>query len=342
MTDPVQRVRIVETGWERDLEVERGPEQLPELEGDEVLVKVEACGVCYRDLIDRAGRIPFIQVPIVPGHEAAGRVVALGPEAKQWKVGDRVGSMHRNACGECEPCRAGHTSLCNTAAYVLGLLVDGGYARHLKMPESGFFPIPESLSGPEASVMHCTFGTAWRALVTVGGLKKGERVIVTGANGGVGAAGVQIAARFSDDVTAVVRDEKHEAFVRELGAHRVVVDTDGTFHKKAKGADLVLENVGAPTFNASLRSLKVGGRISVVGNVVEQRVELNLGYIVVNALKVLGPGGATRDDMAAVFQEHARKPFRVAIDRTMDLERADEAQRMVLRGGLHGRVVLIP
>jgi D-arabinose 1-dehydrogenase-like Zn-dependent alcohol dehydrogenase len=109
-----------------------------------------------------------------------------------------------------------------------------------------------------------------------------------------------------------------------------------------RGVDLVLENVGSPTFNAGLRSLKVGGRLALVGNVVEARVELNLGYIVVNAIRILGPGGATRDDMTAIFAEHARRAFHVPIDRTLPLERADEAQRTVLRGGLRGRVVLLP
>lgn len=338
----VSRVRIVTTGFEHPLEVVRGEDELPIPEGDQVVVAVEACGVCYRDLIDRAGRIPFIQTPIVPGHEAVGRVIATGPDAHELGVGDRVASMHRNACGECEACLAGHTSLCTTAAYVLGLLVDGGYAKHLVMPQSGLYRMPEDIPASGAAVLHCTFGSSWRALVTVGGLAKGERVLITGANGGLGSAAVQIAARFTDDVIAVVRDASHTDWLKSLGASRVIVDTDGSFHRQVSGVSIALECVGSPTFNACLRSLAVGGRLAVVGNVVEKRTELNVGYIVVHALKILGPGGATRADMEAVLAAHREKPFQVPIHKEFPLEAADEAQAMTLRGGLRGRVVVVP
>lgn len=337
----VDHVRIVETGFEAPLEIVRDG-AVPTPEGDQVVVRVEACGVCYRDLIDRAGRIPFIQLPIVPGHEAVGRVIAVGPDARELAVGDRVASMHRNACGECEPCRAGHTSLCQAAAFVLGLLVDGGYARHLVMPESGFYRVPDELPATEAAVLHCTFGSSYRALVTVGGLTEGERVLVTGANGGLGSAAVQIAARYTDDVIAVVRDASHTDWLRSLGASKVIVDTDGSFHRQVSGVRLALECVGSPTFNAALRSLVVGGRLAVVGNVVEKRTELNVGYIVVNAIKILGPGGATRADMAEVLAMHRAKPFHVPIHRVFPLADADEAQRTTLGGGLRGRVVVVP
>lgn len=339
-----QRVRIVETGWEDDLAPEMGVDAQPSPEADEVIVKIEAAGVCFRDLIDREGRIPFIQTPIVPGHEGVGRVVAVGPDVSEWKVGDRVASMHRNACGECGACKTGNTSLCESAAFVLGLLADGTYARFLKMPESGLFAVPEDMPAAEAAVMHCTFGTAWRSMVTVGGLSKGERVIVTGANGGVGSAGVQIAARFANEVVAIVRTEGHEEFLKGLGATRVVVSPDSDFHRldDLGGFDLVLDNVGAPTFNASLRCLGVGGRYAAVGNVTAERASLNVGLVIVMGLKIAGAGGATRADMKALFAEHARRPFDVAVDREMKLEQADEAQRILRKGGLEGRIVLIP
>lgn len=342
-TAPCRAARLDEIGWDRDLSLDFGPDEPASPIGEEVLVRVEACGVCFRDLIDREGRIPFIRTPIVPGHEVCGRVAAVGPEVRDWKVGDRVGTMHRDACGLCPACRTGNTSLCVAAAHVLGLMADGGYARFVTMPESGLFALPDGMSAAEAAVMHCTFGTAWRSMVTVGGLSKGERVLVTGANGGVGSAAVQIAARFASEVVAVVRSAEHVAFVESLGATRVVVSADGQFHKAGlPPIDLAIENVGSACFNASLRSLTVGGRLAIVGNVDAARVELNLGLLVVKGLKVLGAGGATRGDMAALFAEHARQPFRVAIDRAWPLERADEAQRTVKLGGLHGRIVLIP
>src|SRR4029079_8344036 len=125
---------------------------------------------------------------------------------------DRVGSMHRDACGACKACARGETTLCEGAGWVLGLLADGGYARHLLVPESALFAVPESLAPAEAAVMHCTFGTAYRDLVTLGRLEAGERVLVTGASGGVGMAAVQLAARLGAEVVGVVRDERRRAF----------------------------------------------------------------------------------------------------------------------------------
>jgi acryloyl-coenzyme A reductase len=339
-----ERIRLNEVGWDRPLAHEASAEPLAEPREAWVVVEVEACGVCHRDLLDRSGRFPFLQLPITPGHEVAGRVVAVGPEVSTFRAGDRVGTMHRDACGECRSCLAGETSLCERAAAVLGILVDGGYARHLSIPESALFSVPKGLSAAEAAVMHCTFGTAYRDLRTLGRLSSGERVLITGANGGVGSAAVQIAARLGAEVVAVIRDERHRAFVEGLGAHRVVVDPGGGFHKSSAvgRVDLGLDTVGEPTFNAALRSLRVGGRLVVVGNVVPEKVSLNLGYVITQGLSILGGSGATRREMAELFALHAERPLRIAVDRTLPLARAEEAQRLVKAGGLEGRVVLVP
>ncbi len=337
----VARVRLTATGFDQDLVYEANADALPAPTGTQVSIAVEACGVCYRDLIDRGGRFPFLRLPVTPGHEVAGRVVAVGPDAHDFKPGDRVGTMHRDACLECERCRAGETSLCRSAMWVFGIMADGGYASSLLAPESALFAMPASLPAPQAAIQHCTFGTAYRDLVTLGRLAAGERVLVTGANGGVGSAAVQIAARVGAHVIAVVRDARHGDALRALGAAEVLVDAGSTFHG-AVGADkldVALDTVGAATFNASLRSLRVGGRLVVVGNIQPERASLNLGYVITNGITIIGGSGATRTDMAKLF---ALGPFESVIERILPLARADEAQRAVLAGGLRGRIVLVP
>jgi D-arabinose 1-dehydrogenase-like Zn-dependent alcohol dehydrogenase len=337
-----ERVRLTKTGWDEPLVCERADAAMEAPQGKLVVIEVEACGVCHRDLIDRAGRFPFQQVPITPGHEAVGRVVAIGPDVKDWKLGDRVATMHRDSCGECARCKEGATSLCEAAACVFGILADGGYAEHLVAPESAFFETPASLAAPQAAVMHCTFGTAYRDLVTLGRLARGERVLVTGANGGVGAAAIAIASRLDAEVVAIVRSDAHEAFGRSLGAHEVIVDAGQSFHTKVGRVDLVVEAVGVSTFTSSLRSLRLGGRMVVVGNIVPEKAQLNLGYIITNGISITGGSGATRREMAALFALHSERPFHIAIDRVLPLARAEEAQRAVKSGGLRGRVVLVP
>jgi D-arabinose 1-dehydrogenase-like Zn-dependent alcohol dehydrogenase len=339
-----ERVRLVQVGWDADLVHEISDDPLPSPSGAEVLVEVEACGVCHRDLIDRAGRWPFLKVPITPGHEAAGRVVAVGGAVRDFRPGDRVGTLHRDACGECAACKKGETSICEGAAWVFGIMADGGYARHVLAPESALYALPATMPATEAAIMHCTFGTAYRDLATLGKIVSGERVLITGANGGVGLAAVQIAARLGAEVVAVVRSAAYTDLLTRLGAHRVVVDAGTTFHEQtaASGIDLALEAVGHSTFASSLRTLRLGGRMVVVGNIVAERVALNLGALITRGLSLIGGSGATRTDMAELLALHRTKPFVVAIDRVLPLSQADAAQRMVRAGGLKGRIVLVP
>jgi acryloyl-coenzyme A reductase len=336
-----ERVRLVRVGWEAPLEYEAAGEPAP-LEAGHVRVAVEACGVCHRDLLDREGRFAFIRLPVTPGHEAVGHVVEVGSAVREFAVGDRVATMHRDACGECAACLAGQETLCESAAWVLGILADGGYASDLVAPPSALYRVPESIPPVQAAILHCTLGTAYRDLVTLGHLRAGERVLVNGANGGVGAAGVQIAARLGGEVVAVVRDARHVDFVRHLGAAEVVVDDEGKAHEKTAPVDIALDAVGAPTFPSALRALKIGGRIVVVGNVTREKVGLNLGFLITKGLSVIGGSGATRDDMRALLALHAEAPFEVLVDRTLPLARADEAQKLVKQGGLRGRIVLEP
>jgi acryloyl-coenzyme A reductase len=335
----MRRALLTASGWDQDLTYEPAAADPPAPTGPMVLVEVEACGVCHRDLIDRSGRFAFLQLPITPGHEAVGRVIAIGPQVTRWKVGDRVGTLHRDGCGECAACAAGETSICERASWVFGILTDGGYASSLLAPESALYALPDDLPAAEAAVYQCTFGTAFRGL---GAITPGQRVLVTGANGGVGSAGVQVGKALGAEVIAVVRDERHREVVASWGADQVIVDGGADFHKQVRGVDVALDCVGQPTFNATLRSLRIGGRVTVVGNVVAERAALNLGYLIVNALRVTGSSGATARDMAELLELRRRHPLRLPIAEELPLAQADAAQRRLRAGGIRGRLVLRP
>lgn len=340
----IQRARLTRIGWDDDLLVESCDETLAEPIGDQVRVEIEACAVCHRDCIDRAGRFKFIQTPVTPGHEAVGRVTAVGPAVTEWAAGDRVGTMHRDSCGSCRPCIEGNSSLCDNAAALLGLLVDGGYATHLLAPQGCFFRMPEDIPAVEAAVLYCTFGTSYRGLTRFGAVAAGEHVLITGANGGVGTAAIQVARRLGARVTAVIRDEAHREYVSGLGAASVIVDAGDRFHKRLDGElpDVVMDCVGTPTFNAALRSLRPGGRMIIVGNVVEEMATVNLGYVITRGLHIIGSSGATPADMKEVIELHTERAFMIQIHERMDLTQADRAQRLVRGGGLRGRIVLVP
>ncbi len=336
--------RLTATGWSDDLVVSPDDASLSEPVRDQLLVAVEASGVCHRDLIDRDGRIRFLRLPIVPGHEAVGRVIARGPDASLYAVGDRVASLHRDYCGVCDACVSGQTSVCDRAAAVFGLTIDGAYATHVTAPERAFYRVPDELPAAQAAVMHCTLGSAWRGLVTQAGLRGGQHVVVTGANGGVGHAAVLLAKSLGATVTAVIRTDAHSEFVRGLGADQVLVDPGDTFHKRIgrRKADVALDTVGATTFNASMRSLRVGGTLVAVGNIVPGRVELNLGYIITFGVRVIGSSGASAADMDALLDWTRSHPLAARIAKTVALSDADEAQRSLRAGGLEGRIVIVP
>ncbi len=333
------RMRLVAAGWDQDLQAESEWARTA-LSPDMVRVSVEACGVCHRDIIDRDGRFPFMRLPITPGHEAAGRVVECGTEVRDFRPGDRVATMHRDFCGSCSACKSGSPSQCEVGVSVFGLTIDGGYATELCAPATCFYPLPADLSGWEAATLHCTFGTAYRGLVRLGVVAPGQHVLVTGANGGVGSAAVQLAKRLGAKVTGVIRDHRYEDYVEGLGADQVIVDSDGRFHKQmAAAADVGLECVGPATFNATLRSVRAFGCVVVIGNVSAERPELNLGYLVTKGLRLFGSSGASREDMQEVLALHRAEPFSLQLER-VPLVEADSAQRRLRAGGVRGRLVL--
>ena len=338
-----QRVRLTNIGWDEDLQLEQSDDVSNDPSADHVRIAVEACGVCYRDLIDRSGRFPFIQLPITPGHEVVGRVEAVGPAVSDWAIGDRVASMHRDFCGECPPCKEGETSLCLGAAAVPGLLIDGGYATHMTAPQRVFYRAPDDVDAAQAAVMHCTFGTSYRGLKAAR-IASGSRIVVTGANGGVGLAAIQVATRLGAQVVAVVRSAAHGDALEALGAGDIVVNTDGRFHKSLPGApvDAVIDCVGPPTFNASLRSLRPGGSLIVIGNIVQEKVAMNLGHVITKGLRIIGSSGATRSDMAELYELQGDRPFELTVTERLPLAEADRVQRALQDGGVRGRFVLVP
>ena len=339
----MERVRLTEFGWEHSLVTETMLE-LPHPTGQQVLIDVEACGICHLDLITREGRLPFVPLPVTLGHEAVGRITKIGDDVSEFSVGDRVGTLYRETCGECSQCTVGDESLCEAASHVLGVLADGGYASQLLMPQSGLFRVPESLPPEHAAQLHCPMGTTYRDLKVLAGVRRGQRVLVTGANGGCGAAGVQIASRLGAEVIAVVRDSRHVESLLSLGASRVVGDPGSTFHKNpaALAIDVVLDTVGPPTFNSSLRCLRRGGTLVVIGNVDPERVSVNLGYLVTSAIRVIGGSGATRAEVEELCALHEESPFQFLVASVFPFSEADQAQRKVKAGGLCGRVVLVP
>jgi D-arabinose 1-dehydrogenase-like Zn-dependent alcohol dehydrogenase len=311
----------------------------------QVVVRVAACGVCHRDLIDRAGGYPFMRRPIVTGHEVAGTVEAVGEGVRELAVGDRVANGLRAPCGACAACAAGDEVRCQQSPVMYGITVDGGYAERVVLWESSLVRVPDGVDLQAAAMLNCTAAVALRALRRHARLVAGETVLMTGASGGVGVHAMQVARILGARVIAVSTSEAKSARVKELGADEVVIARGEGWHKEVLargGADVALELVGAPTFNGALRSLRMGGRAVVVGNVSQERVEVNPGYLISREISVAGSMGAARSELADVFGWVQAGKLRPIVAARRPLAEALEAQAALKDKSVVGRQLLVP
>src|SRR5580693_6550201 len=192
----------------------------PQLDASEVLVKVEACGVCHSDLHVADGDwpqlVPITKRPLILGHEIAGRVVEKGASVHQLEVGDRVGVPWVYwTCGECDFCREGNENLC-VKQKITGVTVDGGYAEFVKVPASHATRIPDGLSSVDAAPLFCAGVTVYRALRRAR-IEGGQRLAIFGI-GGLGHLAVQMGRGLGAIVTAVDVSDEKLAHAKSLGA----------------------------------------------------------------------------------------------------------------------------
>lgn len=293
----------------------------PEPGDTEVLIDVHAAGLNSADLLQRRGLYPAPAgvVPDVPGLEVAGVVVGVGRRASGVSVGDRVMAV-----------------------------VPGGAQAELVVADAAcVLPVPAALAWDQAGGFPEAFSTAHDALFTQCGLSMGERVLVTGAAGGVGTAGVQLAVAAGAEVVASVRAPELRRAVLELGAAESL-DPDEAIGRGP--FDVVLELVGAASFPRALGALAVGGRMAVIGVGSGSRAEIDLlalmqrrGRIYGSTLRARTP--ADKAGVAATVADHvvpllAAGRLRVPIAAQYPMERAQEAHARFAAGGKLGKVVL--
>jgi acryloyl-coenzyme A reductase len=318
----------------------------PEVTPGHALVRVRAAGVCYRDIIDRGGGMPFMKRPVVLGHEFAGEVVEVGGGDSAFRVGDRVANLHRAPCGDCHYCRIGQAPRCERSLLMYGITIDGGYAEYVLAPLGSLVPLPAAIPYEQGCFLGCTAAVALRALSSRAQLRSGETVLVTGASGGVGMHAIHVAKALGARVIAVTSQGSKAAALTAQGADDVVVSPDLVFHKEVKrrtgGVDVVLECVGARTLNSAVRSLRAMGRVVVVGNITVERGEINPGLLILTELGVMGSSGFTRQDLEQVFRWVESGHLRPALAGTMPLAAAADAHRALEQRSVSGRLVLIP
>jgi len=324
---------------------EGGPFELVEREQPnpgpgQVRIRVQACGVCHSDSIARDGLLPNIPYPIVPGHEIAGVIDAVGSGVISWTEGTRVGvGWFGGHCGRCEPCRRGYLIDCRNLR-IPGINYDGGYAEAMVAPTDALVLMPEELSPPEAAPLLCAGVTTYNAL-RESGARAGDLVAILGI-GGLGHLGVQFAAKMGFRTVAIARGRDKEQLARQLGAH-VYLDSQaqdvGAELTKLGGAKTVLATVtSGKAMSAVIPGLAVRGRLVVVG-VGMDPIEVSPIELIGGSRAVIGHASGASIDSQDTLAFSALAGVRPTIE-TMPLERAADAYDKMMRGEARFRMVL--
>jgi NADPH:quinone reductase-like Zn-dependent oxidoreductase len=312
----------------------------------EVRVKIRAAALNHLDLwVCRGWPGLHLSFPHVLGSDLAGVVDAVGPGVAEPKPGDAVVVNPILSCGRCPRCLAGEENLCRRFA-ILGEHVTGGQAEWIVVPARSALPKPARLSFEEAASVPVTFVTAWRALVHRAKVRLGETVLVHAAGSGVGVAAVQIAKLLGARVIATAGSDAKLEKARALGADEVVNYESGSFAEAVKkltarrGVDVVFEHVGKKTWEGSVLSAAIGGRIVTVGATTGYDPPTDLRHVFYRQLSILGSTMGTAADLVEVLRLLDEGKLRVVIDRTMPLAEVGRAHELLAERAQFGKIVL--
>ena len=311
---------------------------------DDVLIQVEACGVCHSDLHIAEGDWPqlikIIKLPLTLGHEAVGRVVAKGENVTNPAIGDRVGvAWIHYSCGDCEMCREGRENLCSSQK-ITGCTEQGGFAQYIKARASHALKVPDSIPSAEAAPLFCAGVTVYRAIKNAS-VQPGQRLAVFGI-GGLGHLAVQIAASLGAEVIAVdIADDKLE-LAKTLGAGRTINASSRNAVKELRslgGVHIAVVTSGSKiAYDQAFSSLRPAGILVVVGLPAEPLTFPAIS-MVAGEFKVIASAVGTRQDLKEVLELAASGRLKCLVE-SRPLESVNEVLDEMRAGRLTGRVVL--
>jgi D-arabinose 1-dehydrogenase-like Zn-dependent alcohol dehydrogenase len=333
---PMKAAQIPKPGADFQI-VER---EIPKPGAGQVLIKVQACGVCHSDLLTKEGAWPGIDYPRVPGHEVVGVIDELGAGVTAWENGQRVGvGWHGGQDGTCLFCRRGDFRNCRNLK-VTGIGYDGGYQQYMVAPVEALAAVPESLSAVEAAPLLCAGVTTFNALRHSGAMP-GDVVAVLGI-GGLGHLGIQFASKFGYKVVAIGRGLESAALAKKLGAS-VYIDNKATNAaealQKLGGAQVILATApSSKSMSEVIDGLAPNGKLLVVGASMDP-IEVTPIQLIVGSKTVQGWAGGAPTDSEDTLRFAEQTGVRPMIE-TYPLEKAAEAYARMLSGNAQFRVVL--
>jgi D-arabinose 1-dehydrogenase-like Zn-dependent alcohol dehydrogenase len=320
---------------------------VPELREGHALLEILTCGVCFSDVKTSRGKMPYsdrLQLPHVPGHEICARVLESDPRGA-IEPGTVVVVYHVWPCRRCARCRAGQEQLCLDPQGWTGFTHPGGFQERLVAPLDRLTPVPPGIDPVHAAPLTCALGTAYRSVITRGGVTAGTRAVVLGL-GGVGIHALQIARAAGARATGLDLAPRALEVAAELGRDvlraddpeaeaRLLAATGG------EGADVVVDTVGkAASIGQAERLVRSGGRIVAVGYDVGRAIEVPSARLVLEEIELVGSRYVARDELERAIALVADGRVQIVVDRVEPLERANAALEALEAGEVVGRVVL--
>ena len=331
---PTQAAGIVVDKFDDWRNVKFGTLTLRPLREGEVLIRCEAAALNFQDLLMIEGKYQFKpSLPFIPGSDIAGRIAAVGPGVDDFIMDQKVAAL-----AQC-----------------------GAFADYAIVRASRCFPLPEEIDPAKAAAATSTFATVVVALTIRGQLKLGERVLITGAAGGVGIAAVQYARQIGAEVIALVSSEAKQQLVQKAGAHHVLLldrmndpkedIRSGLAAISLHGVDMVVDMVSGDVFEGAIRCLQPNGRLVVVGFASGRIAEVKTNYVLLKGISVVGSalrfgleqhGTEIKDTMDRIYRDIAAGRLDPFVTASFPMKEFHRAAAAIANRSAAGKIVLIP
>ena len=319
--------------------IENNPLQIgdvskPEIGSKDILVRVQACGICHTDLHTVEGELPLPRLPIIPGHQVVGIVEKKGAEARRFNLGDRVGIAWLNStCRKCEFCKSGRENLCENAEFT-GYHKDGGYAQYTVISEDFAYAVPETFSAVDAAPLLCAGIVGYRSL-RLSEIKPGQRLGLYGFGASAHIV-IQIARFWKCEVYVFTRSLEHQKLAQELGA--VWAGKAEQIPGKKLHSSIIFAPAGE-LIPYALKTLDRGGTLALAGIYMTPIPQLDYMEHLYYEKTLRSVSNSTRKDGQELLKLAAEIPIRTQVT-FFALKEANHALQLLKQGKINGAGVL--
>lgn len=321
----------------------------PEIDKNEVKIRVKACGINRLDVFTRAGKRGIkvnFDGPHILGGDVAGIVVETGKLVSNVKIGQRVVVNPRLVCAECKDCVMGSDESC-TRYRMLGTSINGGYAEYTKTHKDNVFEIPDSLSYEGAAALPTVYVPCWSMFQRRAKLKKSETTLIASASSGVGSAAIQFAKYVvGATVIATTSNRFKVERAKDIGADFVINYKEESISEKVmeftngKGADVIFDHVGTDFWNQAVSVLAPGGRYGICGVTSGYKVDLQMGTLFMRNQSILGIHMGKKNDLSEIIKLIENGSINPVIHKTFDLESAKLAHLEMDKNEFFGKLII--